>query len=159
MICFYFLFVDNPTYFYNPEENNSPKTPDSPNRRFFFFRRHSSSGSKLISPTKSSPKCGPVSPTATTLPPLGASCKDHVNKRNFRSLLRSKSTNSGCIYSQILPPSEVGSVTNCQENAGFRYRLGSYNESITYGNNNDDVFYRTNRYDSKLRKLIWNFFL
>lgn len=100
ILKFYFIFLDNPSYFYNDED--SPRTPDSPTRRFFFFRRRSSSSNKLLLSSKST-KERHLSP-GSDISALN-NCGDHNanHKGTFRSLLRSKSQNNPttCIYSQV----------------------------------------------------------
>lgn len=126
---------DNPYYFFN----ESPPKVEQPSKGFSFFRRRSSSSSS----TKSikSPK-STFNSTSLNADVLGRKC-------SLRSLLRSNvssGTNSS-IHSKEPCLSNGFSTVGYRSNQNqYRNRLGSYNESSSY-HENDDVFVSA-RYES-----------
>lgn len=119
---------DNPYYFFN----ETPAKVDQPSKGFSFFRRRSSSSSS----TKSikSPK-GTFNSTSLNPEVLG-------RKGSLRSLLRPNVTSGTHIGGHAKEPclsngfSTVGYRGSQNQ---YRCRLGSYNESASY-HENDDVF-------------------
>lgn len=140
------IFTDNPYYFNNVGECS--KSPQSPGRGTFSFFRKKSSTSKLNTGSPSKGKIFPSSqtPSSDTVS-LGGS-----RRGSHWSLNRSKSSTSSSVpYSQGVI---LGECRPCQPNpTHFRHRLGSYNESISYGGS-DDVFLPDHRH--KLVSLLFS---
>ncbi|XP_055698201.1 phosphoinositide 3-kinase adapter protein 1 isoform X2 [Phlebotomus papatasi] len=134
------MSVDNPYYFNNVGECS--KSPQSPGRGTFSFFRKKSSTSKL---NTGSPSKGKVFPSSQT-PSSDTVSLGGSRRGSHWSLNRSKSSTSSSVpYSQGVI---LGECRPCQPNpTHFRHRLGSYNESISYGGS-DDVFLPDHRHNN-----------
>ncbi|CAD7084728.1 unnamed protein product [Hermetia illucens] len=124
------MSIDNPYYFYNEK---SPQTPDSNSKGFSFFKRRNSKGSsgncsKITTPTK----CRGIN-SATLI-------SDASVLGSPRGSLGSLASSPLCSPTFEVHTINFNSATLRRSNfAQYRERLGSYNESVSY-HDNDDVF-------------------
>lgn len=142
-----FSLPDNPYYFYDA----TVRPAETPTKGFSFFRRRSSSSSstKSIKSPKSKTFNSATLGSDASMLMMGGSTVNTNRKGSFKSLLRSSPT-PPLTYSQQMtafgesrfsddPYHSAREPPLPQRQQPSRLRLGSYNESHSYSEN-DDVF-------------------